>query len=103
MEQQLIQERLVKQQFDLDHDVLIENFEGHPERLGEVLPLVDRAAGYLESKGYVVERVCEYLTGIPQSMVVARHHDPPGDGPEEDIGNDFRDACRRARISGLFV
>ena len=104
MEQQLLQERLVKQQFDLDHDALIENFDGHPERLGEVLPLVDRVVEYLESKRYAVECIYEYLTQVPQSMVVAtRHHDPPDDGPEEDVRSDFGDACRRARISGLFV
>src|SRR3989344_2661217 len=95
---------MAQQQFELDMNTLIENFDEHPETVREVLPLIRRLVALLTNKGYKV--TCDYNEFVlPESITIMEGFASKNSlnfVKERVIERDFRSVCRLMGIERLF-
>jgi len=93
----------VKQQFDINHSVVLDNFSDQPERIVQIRPIVEKLLQDLREKGYDVSFEEDYGLDTPGNITVTTNN--PATSILDlslRIRDDFSKSCQSLGIDKLF-
>lgn len=91
----------LQHRFDINFDILIETFSDNPERIAQLVPMIERLFDNLAEKGYEVK--AGNCCIIPESIVLRKRKN--GEQPSDvakAARKDFIQSCEKFGIKQLF-
>ena len=94
-------QRICREEFEINAEVIIENFSDHPERVCSISHIIEILSRHLMERDYSVNCLYDGCPDIPQSVLVSKSHETL-DGDRYETKKDFNTACEFLGICPMF-